>query len=368
MAIGGDNALLKIFKLNDSSARVGAIGNQTLMGHTGRVLRIAWNRPFRKLCTADEHGVIIVWTIEQNRFVEEMINSSDHAPVGDVKWSLDGKNICIVYGDGAIVVGSVGGDRLWAKSVDVSHQRLEWSPDGSNILIASTDATISVYDMSGNVVKEFDNDGATDIVDLRWHRNSSPDRKNFVVAHSYGDVYFRNALQHDSKSRIDCGITIENCKWNDDGKILAVCGVLNETDPNEPHASVVNFYSRDGILLYSLKVPTTECIFDVLWDPSGKLLVAFENSVFFASVHTPSTFTAVGNTMAYISSDTVSTFDKAMSYTNESLVANEHCYHRVRPEESPMEKRLPSLILRAASRTSINSARFYTFAVIDTCA
>ena len=122
-----------------------------------------------------------------------------------------------------------------------------------------------------------------------------------IVAHSYGDVYFRNALQHDSKSRIDCGITIENCKWNDDGKILAVCGVLNETDPNEPHASVVNFYSRDGILLYSLKVPTTERIFDLLWDPSGKLLVAFENSVFFASVHTPSTFTAVGNTMAYIS-------------------------------------------------------------------
>ena len=46
-----------------------------------------------------------------------------------MKWTSDGQKICIVYQDGAVIVGSVDGNRLWGKELK-SHLRLvEWSPD-----------------------------------------------------------------------------------------------------------------------------------------------------------------------------------------------------------------------------------------------
>jgi len=46
-----------------------------------------------------------------------------------MKWTADGQKICIVYQDGAVIVGSVDGNRLWGKELK-SHLRLvEWSPD-----------------------------------------------------------------------------------------------------------------------------------------------------------------------------------------------------------------------------------------------
>ena len=332
MAVGGDNGLLKIIKVNDSSSsmdargRVNHIGNQTLLGHNGRVLHLAWNNMYRKLASADENGAIIVWTLEPNtnKFEEEMINMSDHGPVGDVKWSHDGGKVCIVYGDGQIVVGTVDGKRLWAKSMGISLQHLVWSPDGSNIVIVNTDGIISVFDMLGNGVKELDHDGASDIVDLCWHDCGSSDRRNFVVAHASGDLYFRHDLNNQGTSRIDSGIAIEACRWNKDGKILAVCGVLNEMDPIEPYedTSVVNFYNHDGTYLHSVKVPTSECLYDIVWDVSGKLLIAFENCVFFANTHTPASWTSVGNTMIYVSSD-VST--RSIFHIWYSLILNFMC-------------------------------------------
>ncbi len=312
MAIGGDNALLRIFKLNDPNGNASySIGsNQTLVGHNGRILRIAWNKTFRKLCTADENGVVIVWIIEAGRFVEEMMNSSGHSPIGDIQWSPDGTKVCIAYGDGEIVVGSVGGKRLWTKSVNVSHQHVEWSPDGLCILIASTDDTISVYNESGDLVEEFDNNGASDIVGLSWYPSSLSGRNNLVIAHCFGDIYLRHDLDHDDKSMVESGLNVESCRWNEEGKIIAVCGVLKETSPNEPHASVVKLYNHHGELLSNLNLPTDEFIIDILWGSFGSLLLALENSVFFASVKTPTGSTTVGkNSVAYISSN-VSTGDE----------------------------------------------------------
>ena len=36
-----------------------------------------------------------------------------------MKWTADGQKICIVYEDGAVIVGSVDGNRLWGKDLSV---------------------------------------------------------------------------------------------------------------------------------------------------------------------------------------------------------------------------------------------------------
>jgi WD repeat-containing protein 35 len=49
--------------------------NQTLEGHEGAVLCVAWNDAFQKLTTSDEKGLIIVWMLHKGMWFEEMINN-----------------------------------------------------------------------------------------------------------------------------------------------------------------------------------------------------------------------------------------------------------------------------------------------------
>lgn len=49
-----------------------------------------------------------------------MINNRNKSVVRDMKWTPDGQKICIVYEDGAVIVGSVDGNRLWGKELSLT--------------------------------------------------------------------------------------------------------------------------------------------------------------------------------------------------------------------------------------------------------
>lgn len=105
---------------------------------------VTWNEQYQKLTTSDQNGLIIVWMlykggcayIYDNTFVrgchvriirltglfvlctvwskgswyEEMINNRNKSVVRSMSWNADGEKICIVYEDGAVIVGSVDGE------------------------------------------------------------------------------------------------------------------------------------------------------------------------------------------------------------------------------------------------------------------
>ena len=50
-----------------------------------------------------------------------MINNRNRSVVKDMSWTKDGQKICIVYEDGAIIVGSFDGTRLWGKDLKGMH-------------------------------------------------------------------------------------------------------------------------------------------------------------------------------------------------------------------------------------------------------
>ncbi|CAB1118236.1 unnamed protein product [Ectocarpus sp. CCAP 1310/34] len=91
---------------------------------------VTWNATYSKLTTCDEQGLIIVWMLHKGLWFEEMINNRHKSAVRDMKWTSDGQKICIIYADGAVIVGSVDGNRLWGKELDMGLQNVEWSPDG----------------------------------------------------------------------------------------------------------------------------------------------------------------------------------------------------------------------------------------------
>lgn len=68
-------------------------------------------------------------------------------------WSADGQKICIIYEDGAVILGSVGGNRIWGKELKgVQLGGVQWSPDGKLLLFSLKSGQLHLYDNQGNFV------------------------------------------------------------------------------------------------------------------------------------------------------------------------------------------------------------------------
>lgn len=160
IACGAENGLLKVLKLDNSESKYSNLNlpknlsmNQTLEGHTGTVLLVIWNEKYQKLTSTDSNGLIIVWMLYKGVWYEEMVNNRNKSIVIGMAWSDDGLRICIVYEDGAIIVGSVDGSRLWGREIkSIKLTCVEWSPDAKLILFGSVNKQVLCYDNTGNFI------------------------------------------------------------------------------------------------------------------------------------------------------------------------------------------------------------------------
>lgn len=70
-----------------------------------------------------------------------------------MSWTSDGQQICIVYEDGAIIVGSVDGNRIWGKELkNTSLTGVQWNPDGRLLLFSLKNGEVHLYDNQGSFV------------------------------------------------------------------------------------------------------------------------------------------------------------------------------------------------------------------------
>ena len=165
IACGGENGLLKVLKLDTPSKNKSAKPakttrsnllsmKQTLEGHKNQVMVVTWNEGYKKLTTSDHNGLIIVWMLHKGMWFEEMINNRNKSFVKDMKWTADGQKICIVYEDGAVIVGSVDGNRLWGKELNLQLAKVQWSPGARVIRLCTTQGECHIYDSNGNAVSK----------------------------------------------------------------------------------------------------------------------------------------------------------------------------------------------------------------------
>lgn len=103
-----------------------------------------------KLTTSDQDGVIMVWMMHRGSWYEEMTNDRKKSTVKGISWTADGQKICIVYEDGAIVVGSTDGSRIWGKELkNTVLTGVQWSPDGRLLLFSLRTGEVHLYDNQG---------------------------------------------------------------------------------------------------------------------------------------------------------------------------------------------------------------------------
>eukprot|EP00741_Cyanophora_paradoxa_P024440 tig00022075_g23597.t1 len=309
IACGGDNGLLKVLKLESATGKEakakGAAAsnlsmNQTLEGHNGSVMCVTWNENFRKLTTSDQYGLIIVWMLHKGMWFEEMINNRNKSVVRDMKWTSDGQKICIVYEDGAVIVGSVDGNRLWGKELKVNLFLVEWSPDGRNILFVTMDGEVHVYDNMGNFISRitlFPDDtnqkGGAKIVGIDWYDGAEgyadASAPSMAVCFENGRVQLLRQETDDKPVIIDTGMRTSRVKWNSAGTVLAVCGQQTTSGQSGEarDVSMVQFFSPMGQHLRTLKVPAPggSGISALSWEGGGlRIALAVDSYIYFANI------------------------------------------------------------------------------------
>jgi len=336
IACGGANGLLKVLKLEGKKVRKSANGedastapppgaaassnlsmNQTLEGHTGDVVCLTWNETYRKLTTSDQYGLIIVWMLHKGMWFEEMINNRNKSVVRDMKWTCDGQKICIVYEDGAVIVGSVDGNRMWGKELEMELSLVEWSPDGRNILFGTLLTNeVHYFDAMGNFIARLplyalgdgsssgSNMGEARLVGIAWYSGLAgyiePGAPSLAIAFDNGRVQIMRDEADDNPVLIDTGMNASKIAWNTNGSVLAIAGVRPASEGGQQRdTQMVQFYSPFGRHLRTLKVPGSG-ISAVSWEGGSlRLALAVDSFIYFANIRPDYEWGYFSNTLVY---------------------------------------------------------------------
>lgn len=316
IAVGGEDGLLKVLKLDsgvtpaqpdaavsDISAALRSRGlaaasnlsmNQTLEGHSESIRVITWNESHKKLTSSDQNGVIIVWMLYKGAWYEEMINNRKKSTVVGMAWSTDGLKICIIYEDGAVIVGSVDGNRIWGKELKgLQLAGVQWSPDGKLLLFSLNNGQVHLYDNYGNFVMHIEIEclerghEEVAVVGLDWYNGKNglmhAGCPCLAICYENGRVQLMCNESDPAPVIIDTAMTAVSCSWNHNGSLLAVAGrQVPEGTVRESNA--VQFYSPFGDHMRTLKVPG-QSIASAVWEGGSlRVALAVDTYVYFANI------------------------------------------------------------------------------------
>ncbi|XP_061207186.1 WD repeat-containing protein 35 isoform X3 [Neopsephotus bourkii] len=318
IACGGEDGLLKVLKLETQTdeAKIKGLAapsnlsvNQTLEGHSGSVQVVTWNEQYQKLTTSDQNGLIIVWMLYKGAWYEEMINNRNKSVVRSMSWNADGKKICIVYEDGAVIVGSVDGNRIWGKDLKGTHLcHVAWSSDSKVLLFGMSNGEIHIYDNQGNFIVKMklsclvNLTGAFSIAGIHWYHGTEgyvePDCPCLAVCYDNGRCQIMRDENDHNPVLIDTAMNVVCIQWNHCGSVLAVAGSL-KTASQDKDVNIVQFYTPFGEHLRTLKVPGKQ-ISALSWEGSGlKIALAVDSYIYFANIRPDYKWGYCSNTVIY---------------------------------------------------------------------
>ncbi|XP_053141283.1 WD repeat-containing protein 35 isoform X2 [Hemicordylus capensis] len=318
IACGGEDGLLKVVKLETKPDETKLMGlaapsnlsmNQALEGHHGSVQVVTWNEQYQKLTTSDQNGLIIVWMLFNGRWYEEMINNRNKSVVRSMRWNADGQKICIVYEDGAVIVGSVDGNRIWGKDLkgtQLSH--VAWSPDSRTLLFGMANGEIHVYDNQGNFMMKMKMNclvnitGAFSIAGIHWYPGTEgyiePDCPCLAICFDNGRCQIMRHENDQNPVLIDTAMHVVSIQWNHCGNVLAIAG-FQKVATQEKDLNIVQFYTPFGEHLRTLKVPGNQ-MSALSWEGGGlKIALAVDSFIYFANIRPDYKWGYCSNTVVY---------------------------------------------------------------------
>ncbi|XP_066495950.1 WD repeat-containing protein 35 [Tiliqua scincoides] len=318
IACGGEDGLLKVLKLETKTDEAKLKGlaapsnlsmNQTLEGHCGSVQVVTWNEQYQKLTTSDQNGLIIVWMLYKGAWYEEMINNRNKSVVRSMSWNADGQKICIVYEDGAVIVGSVDGNRIWGKDLKGTQLcHVAWSPDSRTLLFGMANGEIHIYDNQGNFMMKMKMNclvnitGAFSIAGIHWYPGTEgyvePDCPCLAICFDNGRCQIMRHENDQNPVLIDTALNVVSIQWNHCGNVLAIAG-FQKVASQDKDINIVQFYTPFGEHLRTLKVPGKQ-VSALSWEGGGlKIGLAVDSFIYFANIRPDYKWGYCSNTVVY---------------------------------------------------------------------
>jgi WD repeat-containing protein 35 len=241
-------------------------------------------------------------------FFEEMTNDRKKSTVRGMSWTSDGQKICIVYEDGAVIVGSVDGNRLWGKELkNTSLSAVQWSPDNRLLLFAIRNGEVHLYDNTGIFVSKLNvqcvqlsASKSVSVVGLCWFSGFvQGNRPALAVCYETGKMQLMKNESDDNPIIIDAGLQITAAQWNETGTILGVCGMKNSMSDKETNQVI--FFSAFGQHLRTLKIPGRE-ISSLSWEGKSNCRIALgvDSFIYFANIRLDYLWCYFNRTIAFI--------------------------------------------------------------------
>jgi WD repeat-containing protein 35 len=311
IAFGGDNGVLKVLSMepaDGAESRLMGVGapsnltmNQPLEEHTAPVTLVSWNESYRRLTSADDTGLIIVWALRNGEWTKDMVNDRRKSPVVGAHWSPDGQHILIVYKDGHYLIGSITGARVVSKGLEHGLTGACWCPSSREFVLASDDGRLLHLDLQGQLLGEIDRVAVRDLPDARvarlaWYDGlegtAAAGAPTLCIAFECGRMQLLRSATDAGHVLVDTGMHITDAKWSPNGQVLAITG-RQRGDATKP-VYMVQLYSPFGDHISSLKLPGNAHLASLAWQGGGlRIALAVGASLYFANVRPDYRFAAL---------------------------------------------------------------------------
>ncbi|KAI3383681.1 hypothetical protein SNEBB_009265 [Seison nebaliae] len=353
VAAGTDNGVVKIIKLihqlvSDDIRERGVAANlkismnETLEGHKGRIIDLSWNEMLVNLSSVDPSGEIVVWSLENGAWYQSMTNNRGKSTVTGIKWSSDGQYMAIIYEDGAVIIGTADGDRLWGRTiVEEKLTAVEWSPSSEILLFGTGEGNVYAYKSDGVFMQQLpincldDKMTKLDVVALKWYDGRrgfvSAEAPTLAIAFPNGRLQLMRHAYDEKPVMIDAHSSIQSMEWNNTGSILAIGGVLSTSDEYTDGArNIVQFFSPFGqnvsIFKFDGKLLTS-----LAWDyDDTRIAIAIDNLIFFANVRTEQKCGMFDDTLVYVFLQQNSAINYVMFYDLDTGLQHLKMYKHIK--------------------------------------
>ena len=235
-----------------------------------------------------------------------MINNRNKSVVRGMKWNADGQKICIVYEDGAVIVGSVDGNRIWGRELKgLQLSKVEWSPDSRSLLFGMANGDVQIYDNLGTFVAKLgvvclaNVTGAVHLAGVEWYNGAdgyvAPRCPCLAICFDNGRCQIMRDENDEEPVLLDTAMSVAEIQWNHTGSVLAIAGsqraptgagaaVATGAAAADKDVNVVQFYSPFGEHLRTLKVPGKQ-VTSCSWEGGSlRIALAVDSFIYFANI------------------------------------------------------------------------------------